>query len=517
MFQSNTRGIEHIEERKMKREDSISMGRSAKNPGGAVPVMSVMPGKIAPQVECGQRKSLPFFVLAQRFLRHPMGKCWFLRKKLDYIVTMSYFVRKYVNDADYANARLDQYRSLLVSKKTGTDVIGKNELMGGSINGKSFARRKRHLYLSLVDIAIKKRYLYSLLIDIAFILFDRASIKCVCTEMKVVLNKKKAALLDQLFDLLFNDESIPSYYASVADGIWQFRTNRRFIASKEIRLILTGNMSTGKSTLINAIVGKPIARTSQEACTANMSYLYNKPFEDDAIHLLASPLNLRADYKDLRGISKSEVSQVASYFRAWVRPRNRVCIIDTPGVNSSLNPNRNHRKLAHEALTKENYDVLLYVFSANRLGTDEEYKYLKHVSENVPKDKVVFILNKLDDFKNAEDSIEASIADVRKDLRRFGYENPVICPLSAYFALLIKMKQNGEVLSEDENDIFDLYVKKFSKPEYDLSRYNGMISNENSNVSDLTLMGVKCGLYGLENILFGGMLNEKSAYQVQSL
>jgi len=76
------------------------------------------------------------------------------------------------------------------------------------------------------------------------------------------------------------------------------------------------------------------------------------------------------------------------------------------------------------------------------------------------KKKMVFVLNKLDDFKSAEDSIATSIAGVRKDLCGFGYNNPVICQISAYFALLIKLKMNGEQLDEEEQGMFGLFTKK---------------------------------------------------------
>jgi hypothetical protein len=44
----------------------------------------------------------------------------------------------------------------------------------------------------------------------------------------------------------------------------------------------------------------------------------------------------------------------------------------------------------------------------------------------------------------------------------------------------------------------------YSKPEYDLSRYYETFGVETKNADVSTLMGVKCGSYGLENILFGG-------------
>jgi predicted GTPase len=318
-----------------------------------------------------------------------------------------------------------------------------------------------------------------LLCDLALILLDETTILQAGTLLKSFLSDRQSVLLAGMIQALFEDETIQTTYSYAYDLINQYRKNRKFANRKERRYIVTATVSTGKSTLINAIIGKPVTRSSQEACTANLCYLYNKPFEDNAIHLFDSRLNLRADYNDLTGTVKSEVSHVASYFRMWEQSQRRVCIIDTPGVNSAQN--RDHGKISRKALTEERHDNLLYVLNANRLGVDDEYGHLKYVSENVPKEKTIFILNKLDNFRKTEDSIEVSIASVRNDLNRFGYENPVICPMSAYFALLIKMKQNGEPLDENEEDAYNFYVRKYSKPEYDLSRYYETFGVETKN------------------------------------
>ena len=55
---------------------------------------------------------------------------------------------------------------------------------------------------------------------------------------------------------------------------------------------------------------------------------------------------------------------------------------------------------------------------------------------------------------------------------------------------------------EDEEDELAHYIKKYSKPEYDLTRYYDA-SYENASDDILAQMSIRCGLYGLENILFG--------------
>jgi GTPase SAR1 family protein len=271
----------------------------------------------------------------------------------------------------------------------------------------------------------------------------------------------------------------------------------------DLRFIVTGNVSSGKSTLINALVGKSVMRTSQEACTASLCYiLLIKPFYDNTVHLLGSPLNLEVNCEDIARHEKIEFSYIPLFYRLLTSRQYGVCLIDTPGVNSAIN--HEHGKLTRIALKEEKYDFLIYVFNANRLGTDEEFRHLKFVAGNVPKDKVIFVVNKLDDFNKKDDSIESSVEGVRSDLLSFGYENPVICPLSAYFALLIKLKLNGETLTADEEDEFNMYARKFAKPEYDLSQYYKHTISVSESEEELMLLTVKCGLYGLESTMYGG-------------
>ena len=106
--------------------------------------------------------------------------------------------------------------------------------------------------------------------------------------------------------------------------------------------------------------------------------------------------------------------------------------------------------------------------------------------------------NKLDNFKNNEDNILASINGVRSDLLQY-FENPVICPLSARFALLLKLKNNQDYLSEDENDEYEYLAKKFSKPVFDFSKYyncSDPIDNNNQ-----ALLAQRCGIWCLEKLL----------------
>lgn len=123
--------------------------------------------------------------------------------------------------------------------------------------------------------------------------------------------------------------------------------------------------------------------------------------------------------------------------------------------------------------------MVLYVVCPTNLGTDGELKHLKWVKQHVPEEKVVFVLNKLDNFKDNADSIEESIGGFKDDLNKLGFKDPIICPISAYFSYLLKLKMSGQLLTEDEADEYAYLSKKFMRAAYDLSGYS-----ENVKMSD---------------------------------
>ena len=141
---------------------------------------------------------------------------------------------------------------------------------------------------------------------------------------------------------------------------------------------------------------------------------------------------------------------IAAYFTGTEAINNSWCIIDTPGVNAALY--KNHSKIARQAIRNKAMTDFLYVISPTNLGTDAEIRHLKWVSENVDQNKVVFILNKLDDYRSESDNISESMTALRNDLTKLGFTAPVICPISAYFGYLLKLKLTHQPFTEDEQD-----------------------------------------------------------------
>lgn len=431
--------------------------------------------------KAGHHNVLPCCLLAFRnLLLSASGET-----KADYYNALRYFTLHQKNDA-FVYARLDDF-----CRRLNIETLNSDEKdVVKSIN-------------RIVNTGFRpwrKKYKFWLLCDIAIILLEDQLIINAEKEMEYYIsdgqqNHQLGILLNVLFD---REVSIPAF-RTANPLIEQYHRNRHFADSPERKYIVTANISAGKSTFINALIGKPLGRTSEEACTGNVNYFYNKPFEDGAIHFNSETLTLHAGEKTLTAFSWEKESQFASFFRLGDNVENRICIVDTPGVNSTIN--KKHGSIAKEALDRDVFDKVIYVLNASKLGTSEELKHVRWISEHIPHDKVIFVLNKLDNFKKGEDDIFASISGVRKDLLRF-FENPIICPLSARFALLLKMKSYGDYLTPDEEDEYEYFAKKFKKSSYDLSKYYTCTYPDDNDES--ILLSQKCGIYGLEKLLQGG-------------
>ncbi|MCI9188432.1 MAG: hypothetical protein HFH84_02170 [Lachnospiraceae bacterium] len=446
----------------------------------------------------------PSFISAVSLDRHPMRLVG-NKEREHYYIVLEYFVKQF-EMTEYITSRLGQYQDMLLGKRE-KPVVADNEIdsfIRAIVNGRYQAVHKNNHFQPW-----KKKhrrqfcqriYHCYLMCDFALILFDVATIHKAADSLKKYLTRRQVSQLDILLFALTDSKADIKSIPIVRVLFEQYHKNKEFLKKPEMRMIVTSNISVGKSTLINALIGKAIARTSQEVCTGNICYIYNKPFEDNQIQLKAPELMLNATKDELRNYEWDLAIEIGSYFRTCCKQKKRLCIIDTPGVNSTLN--KNHGVITRNALKSERYDKFIHVLNAHKLGTDEEINHLRWVSENLPSDKAVFVVNKLDDFQCTDDNVAESLESVRIDLVNLGYKEPVICPLSAYAAFLTKLKYSGVQMTDEQNDDYQFFVKKFRKPVYDLSPfYDGVFVDEEKD-SEYISMCKRTGLFGLEKILW---------------
>lgn len=188
--------------------------------------------------------------------------------------------------------------------------------------------------------------------------------------------------------------------------------------------------------------------------------------------------------------------RIGTKFHNLVPIKHRLCVIDTPTINAA----QANANITKEALKTYAYDSLLYVLNIQQWGTDEECAYLQYLAQNVPQEKVVFALNKIDlchGDNGAANAIAGTIEAIKAKLSQLGFANPQLYPLCAYFSMLNKLELTKVLTTDHEDREFYRYVELYEQAENDLSHYCHVPYNHLS-CDLMTQMSVKCGLYALE-------------------
>ena len=281
--------------------------------------------------------------------------------------------------------------------------------------------------------------------------------------------------------------------------IWK---NRLFIDSPLKKIMITANMSAGKSTLINALAGKKVNKTQNDTCTAKLHYLYNKAGEDNYsceydhdLELDASLYILMTDNDENDGTDIA----VGTRFRSVTEIDKHVCFVDTPGVNSSMD--KTHREMSNEAIKSADCDLLLYLFNGENIGSDDDIRHLQFVRDNYD-GNIIFLVNRLDHYKKDVDSVNDTLTKVIHDLKKIGFSNPTVYPISAYAGYLGKMALYGEKLSEDEEDDFDYVKRKLSRDEFSYNKHYPINVNLECKDKDIGELLLHSGILSLEKILY---------------
>lgn len=258
-------------------------------------------------------------------------------------------------------------------------------------------------------------------------------------------------------------------------------TDKNFHKKKLKKVLVVATMSSGKSTLINALTGYKLNKVKTTVCTHRLTYLYNKPKADGITFVDEKQ---RYNYScEIQSVSSDNFVEAAFHFNSELA-EERICIIDTPGVNYAIN--NKHGEITRKAIKDNDYDVILFVSNATQFAINDEDEFIEYVVKNTKK-KMIFVINQLDRFKESEDSVEEIMAQLQKILKEKGVKKPTIVAVSALAGLLFKMKSNGQELDEEEELVFSQFNRKFRKPFYNFSRYNNKTTE---GTSDAT--GVKC-------------------------
>lgn len=234
----------------------------------------------------------------------------------------------------------------------------------------------------------------------------------------------------------------------------------------EVNVVAT--MSSGKSTLINAMLGEKLMPAYNQACTAtitrikdnNEKYYKATVFDKDG-NVIEKLGNL--DYDTMKKLNDDDDVQeihINGDIPFVSSKDTNLILVDTPGPNNSRNSD--HQTTTFKALKDSPKTLVLYVLNGTQLGIDDDHILLKGIAKEMKDagkrahDRFIFVVNKMDSFDPKEESITDVLNEVREYLEDMGIENPNIYPASSLAALGIRtLLSDPEIENIDEDDLDD--------------------------------------------------------------
>lgn len=283
-----------------------------------------------------------------------------------------------------------------------------------------------------------------------------------------VLLKQKSELREDKNVLQELDKLVATFKDSPVEELRSEELQRRYQQERknDFDMAVVATMSSGKSTLINALLGRDLLPAANDATTAKITRIHDCDskegftvecrtqqeeliFEDKpATPELLDQYNRndKVFYVDLDG----DIPGISGSML-------RLNILDTPGPNNSAT--KEHRDVTNSVLhDKERQPIILYVMDSTKPEDESDAALLKDIAETMKRggkqtqERFVFVMNKADMLNKADGAIGDILRRRQAYLHRCGIDATQIIPVSANTAKLLRMEHNGLPLSEDDMD-----------------------------------------------------------------
>jgi len=344
------------------------------------------------------------------------------------------------------------------------------------------------------------RYLFLFDCLMLFAVSDNRKGEHICEEIKLHIHSRYHKKIDATVSMMYSgDEKFAEKTLISTEMVRAWKDARKYSQSREHSVFFTATMSAGKSTLINSIIGRDLSGTKKAACTSNIIKFHAAPNINDRYTIINAEGNqyLRdANYVQEYIKNSTQRIDIVGYFSSILH-EGKYTLVDTPGVNSSLNPQ--HKELTRKELSDNHPEILVYVIPVETYGSEDDYNHLKYVLKKVSYQRIIFVVNMMDAYDPEDDSVEDILQNIKEHLSEIGFENPMVYPISAKAGLLIKKMVQNTAMTDNERESAENFIKLFSKPEYDFGKYYPPVKNEGDNRDKAFL---STGLPGLEQIIF---------------
>ena len=256
-------------------------------------------------------------------------------------------------------------------------------------------------------------------------------------------------------------------------------------------------MSSGKSTLINALLQRKLMPAKNQACTAMITEIVDNDQDNFVAKAYDKDDNCLADVADFTLEAARQLNEDNTIFRVVVEGNipfldardMALSLVDTPGPNNSQNSG--HKNTTYQAINSDSNNLILYVLNGTNLGVNDDAELLDYVADiirrtgRLGRDRFLFVINKMDGFNPEEESIETVIKEAKLYLQQHGIDDPQIFPCSAYTALNIRT----ELCEIDVNNLTRSEERALPKAARDaLSNMDNFIDYEDLHLEQYTTL-----------------------------
>lgn len=260
-------------------------------------------------------------------------------------------------------------------------------------------------------------------------------------ESRKEYSDRKKQVLNLLKNAIYTYQKYGSDKAPVFEKLYED------LEKGDFSIVVVGEFSAGKSTLLNALMGKRILPSYSNETTATVNFLRHIDrstngeagkvfYNDDSTEVIEeATLEVINKYVSTQG---DDVVNRVNHLDLYLDSDflcDGVTLVDSPGLNGVAD---GHREITEAQILKSH--ACIFLFNSDHPGSKTDFEFLHDLHKRV--NTIIFVLNKIDEIKEDENETPEIVIDSLKKTykEKFPEDNsiPEIWPVAAYPALVAR-------------------------------------------------------------------------------